>query len=319
MNIVVLDGYTLNPGDLDWNDLRSLGNCTIFDRTSIQEIVERSKNAEIILTNKVPLNKEILSQLHHLRFIGVLATGYNIVDVTAAKEKNIIVTNVPAYSTSSVAQTVFALLLELTHHAGHHSNEVHTGRWSSNLDFTFWDFPLVELKGKTFGIIGFGNTGRSVAKIAGAFDMIVQISTRSSKTLGNATTEKYSFVDTETLLKTSDIISLHCSLNDKTHLLINSETIALMKPTSYLINTGRGGLVDESALADALNQDQIAGAGLDVLSIEPPPKNNPLLSAKNCIITPHIAWASQAARKRLMETVVHNVKSFIEGKSVNIV
>jgi glycerate dehydrogenase len=311
-NIVVLDGYTLNPGDLDWSELRSLGLCTIHNRTLPDEIIHRANEAEIVLTNKTVLSKEILEQLPRLRYIGVLATGYNVVDIAAAKKMNITVTNVPAYSTHSVAQTVFALLLELTHHAGHHSAEVRNGRWSANPDFSFWDFPLVELRGKTFGIVGYGNIGQAVARIAAAFEMNVVISTRTARTSGG------SFTDTETLLKNSDVVSLHCSLNDETQNLINTKRLAFMKPTAYLINTGRGGLIDEHALANALNDEQLAGAGLDVLSIEPP-KDNPLLSAKNCIITPHIAWASRSARERLMDAVVHNVQSFIEGKPVNVV
>jgi glycerate dehydrogenase len=311
-NIVVLDGYTLNPGDLDWSELRSLGLCTIHNRTLPDEIIHRANEAEIVLTNKTVLSKEILEQLPRLRYIGVLATGYNVVDIAAAKKLSITVTNVPAYSTHSVAQTVFALLLELTHHAGHHSAEVRNGRWSANPDFSFWDFPLVELRGKTFGIVGYGNIGQAVARIAAAFEMNVVISTRTARTSGD------SFTDTETLLKTSDIVSLHCSLNDETQNLINAKRLAIMKPSAYLINTGRGGLIDEYALANALNNELLAGAGLDVLSIEPP-KDNPLLSAKNCIVTPHIAWASRSARERLMDAVVHNVQSFIEGKPVNVV
>lgn len=311
-NIVVLDGYTLNPGDLDWSELRSLGHCTIHNRTLPNEIIHRANEAEIILTNKTVLTKDILEQLPRLKYIGVLATGYNVVDTAAAQQLNITVTNVPAYSTHSVAQTVFALLLELTHHAGHHSAEVRNGRWSANPDFSFWDFPLIELKGKTFGIVGYGNIGQAVAKIAAAFEMNVVISTRTVRTSGGT------FTDTETLLKTSDVVSLHCSLNNETQNLINTKRLALMKPSAYLINTGRGGLVDEHALANALNSEQLAGAGLDVLSVEPP-KDNPLLSAKNCIITPHIAWASRSARERLITAVVHNVQSFIEGKPVNVV
>jgi len=323
MNIVVLDGFTLNPGDLQWNDLLSLGNCTIYDRTSIDDIVSHAKNAEIILTNKVSLSRNILAQLPKLQYIGVLATGYNIVDIAAAKEKNIVVTNVPAYSTPSVAQTVFSLLLELTHHTGHHSNEVRKGRWSQSPDFSFWDFPLVELQGKTFGVIGFGNIGQAVARIASAFGMTVIISSRSAPTSQASKAREifpnYEFTDTETLLTRSDVVSLHCSLNEQTHLLMNKERLRLMKSSAYLINTGRGLLVDEQALANALNHNQLAGAGLDVLSTEPPTKENPLLTAKNCIITPHIAWASEAARKRLMDVVVNNVRLFLEGKPQNVV
>ncbi len=322
-SIVVLDGFTLNPGDLSWDDLHSLGNCTIYDRTAPGEVIERAKHAEILLTNKVILSKEILAQLPNLRYIGVLATGYNVVDVAAAKTENIIVTNVPAYSTHSVAQTVFALLLELTHRTGHHSNEVSKGRWSSSPDFSFSDFPLMELHGKTLGIIGHGNIGQAVAKIALAFGMSVIVSSRTSqtsedlKTLGANPT--FEFTDTGTLLRRSDIVSLHCALNDQTRLLINEERLRLMKPSAILINTGRGPLVDEQALANALNEGRLAGAGLDVLSAEPPAKENPLLSAKNCIITPHIAWASFGARTRLMDVVVSNIRSFINGQRVNVV
>ncbi|MFA5834973.1 MAG: D-2-hydroxyacid dehydrogenase [Bacteroidota bacterium] len=323
MNIVVLDGFTLNPGDLQWNDLLSLGNCTIYDRTSIDDIVSHAKNAEIILTNKVSLSRNILAQLPKLQYIGVLATGYNIVDIAAAKEKNIVVTNVPAYSTPSVAQTVFALLLELTHHTGHHSNEVRKGRWSQSPDFSFWDFPLVELQGKTFGVIGFGNIGQAVARIASAFGMTVIISSRSAPTSQVSKAREifpnYVFTDMETLLKSSDVVSLHCSLHEQTHLLMNANRLRLMKSSAYLINTGRGLLVDEQALADALNTDRLAGAALDVLSIEPPTKENPLLTAKNCIITPHIAWASISARQRLMNTAVDNIRQYLNGSPINTV
>jgi len=317
ITIVVLDGYAMNPGDLEWSTLRSLGECTIYDRTAPSEIVERSKDASVIITNKVPLSKDTLSQLPLLRYIGVTATGYNIVDIAAAQSQNIVVTNVPAYSTNSVAQLVFALLLELTHHTGHHSSAVRNGRWSANPDFSFWDFPLTELVGKTFGIIGYGNIGKAVAKIAAAFEMEVLISSRS-KTSGILQIPEV-YTDTDSLLRRSDVVSLHCALTKETDKLINAQRLALMKPTAYLINTGRGGLVDEAALADALNNKRIAGAGLDVLSTEPPQQNNPLLTAKNCIITPHIAWASGAARKRLMDVVVNNVRTFIAGRPENVV
>lgn len=319
--ITVLDGYTLNPGDLNWAGLQSLGECTIYDRTPEQEIVERAIHAEIILTNKVPLTKEILKQLPNLKYIGVLATGYNIVNVTAAKEKNIIVTNIPAYSTPSVAQFVFALVLELTHHIGDHAHAVKNGRWNTNPDFSFWNFPLAELKGKTFGIIGFGNIGKAVAKIATAFEMNVFVSTRSRQLPDNVAGSKsdIEFTDLDTLFTFSDIISLHAALTDETRHLVNAERLAFMKPSAYLINTARGDLIDEKALANALNNGQLAGAGLDVLSQEPPTEGNPLITAKNCIITPHIAWATLASRQRLMELAVHNVRSFIEGYPVNVV
>ena len=315
MNIVILDGYTLNPGDLNWNELRSLGNCMIHDRTKPNEIIERAQNAEILLTNKTVLSREIIFQLPNVKYIGLLSTGVNVVDVIAAKEKNITVTNVPAYSTMSVAQLVFALLFELTNHVGHHSDEVQKGRWSSHNDFSFRDFPLIELSGKKFGIIGYGNIGKAVAAIAAALGMVVLVSTRSTK----ISDDSVHFVDKETLFKSSDVVSLHCAFNDETKHLVNARTLSLMKQSAFLINTGRGALVDEQALADALNSDSIAGAGLDVLSTEPPSIHNPLLTAKNCIITPHIAWASFEARQRLMNVVVENVRCFINNKPINIV
>ncbi len=315
MNIVVLDGYTLNPGDLTWNELQSLGSCTIHDRTQNNSIVGRAHNAEMVLTNKTVLTKEILEQLPLLKYIGVLATGYNVVDINAAKSLGIVVSNVPAYSTISVAQLVFALLFELTHHVGHHSNEVKKGRWVSHNDFSFWDFPLIELSGKTFGIIGYGNIGKAVAAIADALGMEILVSTRSQ----NPSKGSARFVDKETIFKSSDVISLHCAFNDETKLLINTQTLSLMKSSAFLINTGRGQLVEEQALADALNNGALAGAGLDVLSTEPPSPQNPLLTAKNCIITPHIAWATKAARQRLMNAVVENVRCFINNRPINIV
>ncbi len=322
MNIVILDGYTLNPGDLDWKELQSLGNCSIYDRTQPREIIERAKNAEIILTNKVVLTKEIIHQLPNVKYVGVLATGFNVVDVVAAKERGIIVTNVPAYSTMSVAQMVFALLFELTHRAGYHSDAVRNGAWSSSKDFSFWNFPLVEISGKTIGIIGFGNIGQAVAKIAIAFGMNVLVSTRAPekyKTSQVLKTCEVSFVELKFLFENSDVISIHCALNDETKNLINAKNLSLMKRSAFLINTSRGGVIEEHALANALNNEYIAGAGLDVLSSEPPNKENPLLRAKNCIITPHIAWATYAARQRLLKTVADNVQAFLNGTPINVV
>lgn len=315
MEIVVLDGYTLNPGDLNWTELQSLGRCTIYERTPVDTIIERAYNAEIVLTNKTVLTKAILQQLPKLKYIGVLATGYNVVDIVAAKQLGIIVSNVPAYSTMSVAQLVFALLFELTHHVGHHSNEVKNGRWTSHNDFSFWDFPLIELSGKQFGIVGYGNIGKAVAAIAVSLGMEVLVSTRSLK----PTERSVRFVDIQTLFASSDVISLHCALNDETKHLINAKSLAVIKRSAFLINTGRGPLVDEQALADALNNGMLAGAGLDVLSSEPPSLNNPLPAAKNCIITPHLAWATTAARRRLMNTVVENIRCFINNKPINVV
>lgn len=314
MNIVVLDGFTMNPGDLSWDPLHALGAVTLYDRTAAHEIVTRAADAEIVITNKVPFPRDTIAQLPRLRYLGVTATGYNIVDVAAAKERNITVTNVPAYSTESVAQLVFALVLEFTHRTGHHADAVRNGRWSTSPDFAFWDFPLTELAGKTFGIIGYGNIGKAVARIAAAFGMHVLVTTRSKP--ADASIE---LADLETLLRRSDIVSLHCPLTPQTDKLISASTLELMKPTALLINTGRGGLVDEQALADALNNGRIAGTGLDVLSAEPPSIQNPLLTAKNTIITPHIAWASFAARTRLMEVVVNNVRAFLGGHPVNVV
>jgi glycerate dehydrogenase len=315
MNIVVLDGYPLNPGDLSWNELSALGSSVVYDRTAPEEIVSRVQDAQIILTNKVPLTRETINKLPQLRYIGVLATGYNIVDVAAAKEKGIIVTNVPAYSTHSVAQTVFALLLELTHRVRTHADLVRDGAWSANPDFSFWKGELIELAGKTMGIVGFGNIGRAVANIASAFGMTVIVSTRSQK----SSAVSIHCVDIVTLFKTADVISLHCALTEETKHLVNVQRLAVMKPTAFLINTSRGGLVDEQALADALNNGRIAGAGLDVLSVEPPPSNHPLLSAKNCVVTPHFAWATVEARRRLMTAVVENVRAFINRAPINVV
>lgn len=316
MNIVLLDGYTINPGDLGWSALQSLGNCTLYERTAPKEIVERARNAEIVLTNKVVLSREILVQLPQLKYIGVLATGVNVVDLAAAQEQKIIVTNVPAYSTMSVAQTVFALLLELTHHVGSHSDSVKSGTWSACKDFSFWNFPLIELAGKKFGVFGFGAIGQATAKIASALGMHVLVSTR--------TPDKYkhlqaAFVEQQQLFERSDVLSLHCALTEKTKNLVNAKTLSVMKPSALLINTSRGGAIDERALADALNSGRLAGAGLDVLSTEPPESNNPLLSAKNCIITPHFAWATREARIRLLQIAIQNIKAFIEGNPVHIV
>ena len=313
-NIVVLDGFTLNPGDLCWDDLQSLGSCEIFDRTAPDQILTRCASAEIILTNKVPLTRETIAALPKLRYIGVLATGYNIVDAAAARERGIPVTNVPDYSTRSVAQLTFALLLELTHHAGHHAQTVRDGRWSRSLDFCYADFPLIELDGLTLGLVGYGRIGREVAKIARAFGLRVLVHTRTRPADAPADVE---FVSLDELLRQSDIVSLHCPLTPETKNLINAARLALMKPTALLLNTSRGPLIDEAALADALNSSRLAGAALDVLSTEPPPETNPLLEAKNCFITPHIGWASSAARRRLMKIAVGNLRSFIGGAPQN--
>jgi len=322
MNIVILDGYTTNPGDLSWEKIKTLGSFTVYDRTSQDEIIERAENAEIVLINKVWFSKETIAELPNLQYIGLCSTGVNVVDLVAAKKRRIVVTNVPAYSTISVAQLVFALLFEFTHRVRLHGDLVKYGAWSSNPDFAFWHGELIELAGKTMGIVGFGSIGQAVAKIANAMGMNVIVSTRSPekyRTLQISEICKVSFVDIETLFKTSDVVSLHCALTEETKHLVNSQKLSLMKPSAILINTSRGGVVDEQALADALNTNRIAGAGLDVLSVEPPPKNNPLLSAKNCIITPHYAWATREARSRLIETLYNNILSFLNGKPVNVV
>jgi glycerate dehydrogenase len=306
MNIVVLDGYTLNPGDIDWGSLRSLGHCAIYDRTSSEDILPRVRDAHIVVTNKVVLSKKIIDQLPQLKYIGVSATGYNIVDIEAARQRGIVVSNVPAYSTMSVAQMTFSLLLELTNRVGHHSSMVTAGKWSSQADFTFRDFPFVELSGKTFGIIGFGNIGRAVANIAKGFGMKVLVSTRTQHSSGGS----FQYTDIQNLFSSSDIVSLHCPLTDETN---------MMKPSAYLINTSRGGLIDERALAGALNSGRIAGAGLDVLTVEPPPNDHILIGAKNCIITPHDAWGTTEARTRLLTAVTDNIKAFLDGHPVNVV
>jgi glycerate dehydrogenase len=314
--IVVLDSYTLNPGDLSWETLYALGDCTLFDRTPADQVVARSSNAEIVLTNKTPLTREQIRSLPKLRYIGVLATGFNIVDITAARERNIPVTNVPTYGTRSVAQMTFALLLELTQHVGHHARTVREGRWRRSPDFCYWDYPLIELDGLTLGIIGYGRIGRAVGELGTAFGMkvIAAVSDRAKGSNLDVT-----MVELDELFAQSDVISLHCPLTPQTKNLINAARLQRMKPSAFLLNTSRGPLVDEPALAAALNTDRIAGAGLDVLSLEPPVDENPLLQAKNCIITPHIAWATRSARARLLQTAVDNVKAFLEGRTQNVV
>lgn len=316
MKIVVIDGYTLNPGDLTWDDLRALGKCEIHERSTDAELLSRSLEAEILLTNKMEVRARHMERLPKLRYIGVTATGYNIVDVAAARERNIVVTNVPAYGTASVAQMTFALLLELCHRTGHHAQTVRDGRWASSPDFCYWDFPLVELDGLTMGIIGLGRIGHAVARLAQAFGMKVIAAGRSKPADLPA---EIAWADLETLLRTSDVVSLHCPLTPETKHMINAERLKLMKPTAFLLNTSRGPLIDEAALAAALHAGQIAGAGLDVLSVEPPPADHPLYAAPNCFITPHISWATRAARSRLMRVAVENVRAFIADKPQNVV
>jgi len=320
MNIVVLDGYTLNPGDLTWKELESLGQCTVYDRTNPKEVVPRAKDAEIVLTNKTVLSSDVITQLPKLKYIGVLATGYNIVDIEAARDLGIPVTNVPAYSTQSVAQTVFAHLLNLVQHVAHHAETVRCGRWTSNPDFCYWDMPLIELVGLTMGIIGFGRIGQATAKLALAFGMkVIAYDIVTPSSISDGPQEGCQFVELDDIFRLSDVISLHCPLTPQTRKLINKEHLELMKRTAFLINASRGPLVDEQALAEALNDEKIAGAGLDVLSEEPPSENNPLLKAKSCYITPHIAWATHAARQRLLQVVVDNMASFLAGRPQNVV
>ena len=320
MKIVVLDGYALNPGDMSWKELEALGDCTVFERTPNDLISERAAGAEIILTNKVVLGPEQLAQLPHLRYIGVLATGYNVVDVEAARQRNVTVTNVPAYSTASVAQMAFALLLELSQQVGHHARLVREGRWTASVDFCFWDRPLVELDGLTLGIVGFGAIGRRVARLARAFGMEVLVHTaHPEKYRETAEGKEARFVSLDELFRASDAISLHCPLTEETRALVDARRLDLMKPTAFLLNTSRGPLVDGAALAATLNAGRIAGAGLDVLSVEPPPAGNPLLQAANCCITPHIAWATGAARQRLMTTAVENLRAYLTGTPQNVV
>ncbi|MCH7964450.1 MAG: D-2-hydroxyacid dehydrogenase [Bacteroidetes bacterium] len=316
MKIVILDGYTLNPGDISWAGFETLGDFTMYERTSLDKIIEHSENAEIILTNKTVINKDTIEQLPNLKYIGVLATGYNIVDVKAANDKNIIITNIPSYGTSSVAQMVFALLLELTQNVGYHSNSVSKGKWSKSEDWCYWDKPLIELDGLTFGIIGFGRIGKVAAKIANAFGM--KVIANDAVTI-ESPPDWLKIVDQETIFRESDVVSLHCPLTSANKHFVNSDQINLMKRSAFLINTSRGLLINEEDLSNALNTERIAGAGLDVLSKEPPDETNPLLSAKNCIITPHIAWATKSARQRLMNIAVRNLISYLNGKPVNVI
>jgi len=317
MKIVVLDGFTLNPGDLGWEGLNNLGELTVYDRTPSEKIHERSTGAEIILTNKTVLGSDMLKSLPQLKYVGVLATGYNVIDIVTADRLGIVVSNIPAYSTWSVAQLTFALILEFCFHAQKHSDSVMNGKWSESIDFTFRDYQLIELAAKTLGIIGFGNIGKKVCDIATAFGMNVIVSSRPGS--ASAFSSYPARVELPELLSRSDIVTVHCPLTLETAGMINIETIRLMKKSALLINTSRGPIVVEKDLAFALNEGIIAGAGLDVLSVEPPTEDNPLLKAKNCIITPHIAWATLEARTRLMEIAVQNVRAFIGGSPVNVV
>lgn len=316
MTIVVLDGYTLNPGDLSWEGLRSLGECRIHDRTPPEQVVERANKAQLVLTNKAVLDAKAIDALAELRYIGVLATGYNVVDVQAARRRGIPVSNIPTYGTQSVAQMVFAHLLELTQRVGHHASGVSEGRWSRSIDWCYWDFPLVELAGLTMGIVGFGRIGQAVGKLADAFGM--RVLAYDANPVGSPPAY-IRMVGLDDLFAHSDVVSLHCPLTPGTREMVNAGRLATMKRSALLINTSRGPLVNEADLADALNTGRIAGAGLDVLGVEPPASDNPLLSAKNCLITPHIAWATRAARERLMRQAVANAKAFLDGAPINVV
>lgn len=314
--IVILDGYTENPGDLSWDEMAKLGDLTVYDRTPKDKIIERMSEAEFVFTNKTPIDKKVIDASDKLEYIGVLATGYNVVDIEYAKSKGIIVTNIPAYSTDSVAQFVFALLLEVCHHVGHHSNEVFSGKWTESIDFSFWDFLLIELANKKIGVIGYGNIGKRVCQIAKAFGMevIVYDYNPSEKDKKEVTC-----VDLETLFSEADIISLHVPLFPSTKHIINKNSILKMKKNAIVINTSRGPLVKEKDMADALNNNRIFYYAADVVSVEPIEKTNPLLEAKNCILTPHIAWAPREARQRLMNIAVENLKQFQQGNVINAV
>lgn len=314
MKIIVLDGYGLNPGDLSWKGMEALGELTVYDRTSPSELLERSAGAEVLITNKTLITANDMAALPELKYIGVLATGYNVVDIEAAKARGIVVTNIPAYSTSSVAQMVFAHLLHITQRVGCYAEENTKGRWSGNADFCYWDTNLVELDGKKMGIVGYGNIGRATARIALAFGMEVLAYTSKEQ---SALPEGVKKASLDELFAESDVVSLHCPLTPDTQEMVNAERLKTMKPTAILINTGRGPLVNEQDLANALNEGRLAGAGVDVLSTEPPASDNPLLSAKNCFVTPHIAWATLEARTRLMDIAVSNLKSYTEGHIIN--
>ncbi len=317
MKIVVLDGYTLNPGDLNWSPLLDLGDHPeIYERTAAQDTVSRAAEAEIVLINKVILDRDTLAQLPKLRYVGILATGTNVVDLEAARERGVVVTNVPAYSTASVVQLTLALLLELTQRVGHHANSVRQGNWVKSKDFAYWDFPLVELEGMTLGLVGFGAIAQGVARVAQALGMTVIATRRGARP---PEVPGVRMVDLDAVFRESDVLSVHCPLTPETRGLVNAARLGSMKPSAYVLNTSRGPVVNETDLAEALNTGKIAGAGLDVLSTEPPAADNPLLTAKNCFITPHIAWATKAARGRLLATVVANIRAFLDGRPQNVV
>ncbi len=312
-NIVVLDGHTLNPGDLKWDGLSEMGKLTVYDRTSPEQVTERAMMAEIVFTNKTPLTAEAINTLPALKYIGVLATGYNVVNIAAARTRDIPVTNIPGYGTESVTQLTFALILELALQPALHSASVHAGEWSDCPDFCYWKKPLIELDGLTLGVVGYGAIGQAIARLGRAFGMKILVHTRTVKE-----TNETEFVDCQTVFTESDVVSLHCPLTDENQGFVNAKLLSQMKSTAYLINTARGPLVNEKDLAKALNEEQIAGAATDVLSVEPPSKDNPLLTAKNLIITPHIGWATRAARERLMKIAKDNLCAFLKGTPQNV-
>lgn len=316
MKIVILDGYTANPGDLSWEPFEQFGECVVYDRTNSEDVVSRIGDAEIVIPNKVVISREIIESCPSIKYIGEFATGYNNVDCTAAKEKGIIVTNIPTYGTAAVAQFAIALLLEICHHIGQHNKAVHFGKWTGCQDFCFWDYPLIELSGKTMGIVGLGRIGQTTAKIAGALGMKVLAYDQFECEPGRDVAE---YTTLDSVLSLSDIVVLHCPLTPETNQFINSKTIAKMKDGAILINNSRGQLVNEMDLADALNTGKLAAAGLDVVSSEPIRENNPLLTAKNCIITPHISWAAKECRQRMINMSVENLRAFIEGNPINVV
>jgi glycerate dehydrogenase len=317
MKIVVLDGYTLNPGDLNWDGLKTFGDVTIYDRTPADKVVERATGAAVVFTNKTPVGEAALKQLPDLKYIGVLATGYNIVNTDVAKERGVIVANVPGYGTTAVVQMTFALLLELALHVQRHSDAVMEGKWAKSADWCFWDYPLVELSGKTMGIIGFGRIGQQVGDVATAFGMNIIGTSRTESDQSHR--KNFRWAPVSELLAQSDVVSIHCPLFPETKGLINKESLKTMKRSAFLLNTSRGPIIIDEDLAEALNDEVIAGAGIDVLSVEPPSANNPLFKAKNCIITPHIAWATKEARARLMDVTVKNLTAFMQGKAANVV
>ncbi len=316
MKIVVLDGHTLNPGDLSWQELEELGEVRVYARTPEDAVIERARDAKILLTNKTILNVRILSQLPRLRYIGILATGTNVVDIEEAKQRGVVVSNVPAYGIDSVAQMCFAHILNLVNRVGDHALGVSKGEWCRTEDFCYWLFPQIELKGKTLGIIGYGDIGRAVAKLALAFGMNVFIHTRTPPA---GLPEGVKHVNLDQVFSEADVLTLHCPLTEETENMVNSERLKKMKKGAFLINASRGPLLDEDAVADALNSEKLGGAGLDVLSVEPPKMSNPLLSAKNCFITPHIAWATREARSRLMAIAIMNVQAYVLGSPQNVV